>query len=129
AQSFSDVPAGQWYSEAVKWAASAGIVSGYDANTFGPNDMVTREQLASILYRYAVYKKYDVSVGEDTNILSYSDAFEISSWAISPMQWACGMGLIEGIADGNSMKLDGQGSAVRSQVATILQRFCSAYAK
>ena len=80
--------------------------------------------MAAILYRYCQYKGIDVSVGEDTNILSYTDAFSISEWAIPAMQWACGSGMIQGIADGDGMKLDPSGSATRAQIATILWRFC-----
>ncbi|MDO4540234.1 MAG: S-layer homology domain-containing protein, partial [Syntrophomonadaceae bacterium] len=117
---FEDVPAGEWYTEAIRWAAGVKIVEGYDAAAFGPDDDITREQLAAILWRYAKYKGYDVSVGEDTNILSYDDAFAISQYSIPAMQWACGAGLIQG--DGENLMP--QGSATRAQVAAILQRFC-----
>ena len=122
--SFADVAEGKWYTEAVRWAARNGIVDGYSATAFGPNDAITREQMAAILWRYCQYKGIDVSVGENTNILSYSDAFDIHSWAMPAMQWACGAGVIGGITDGNSMKLDPTGTATRAQVATMLQRFC-----
>ena len=121
---FEDVAADSWYIEAVRWAASENIVGGYGNRKFGTNDPITREQMAAILYRYCQYKGIDVSVGEDTNILSYTDAFNISEWAIPAMQWACGSGMIQGIADGGSMKLDPSGSATRAQIATILWRFC-----
>ena len=75
---FTDVADGAWYADAVTWAASQGIVGGYGNGLFGPEDNITREQLASILYRYAQSKGYDTSVGENTNILSYIDALEIS---------------------------------------------------
>lgn len=96
AASFTDVASGAYYANAVAWANANGIVSGYGSGKFGPNDKVTREQLAAILYRYAQYKKYDVSVGEDTNILSYDDAQSISSYAIPAIQWACGAGVVTG---------------------------------
>jgi len=99
-------------------------VGGYGNGKFGPNDVLTREQLAAILYRYCQYKGINVSVGEDTNILSYTDALDIHEWAIPAMQWACGSGVIDGIADVDDMKLDPAGSATRVQVATILWRFC-----
>ena len=118
--SFKDVNEGAWYGEAVRWAAASGIVTGYDAETFGPNDSVTREQLAAILYRYAEYRDIDVSVGEDTNILSYEDALTISDYAVPAMQWACGAGLIQG-ADGRLMP---RSDASRAQIAAILHRFC-----
>ena len=91
---FADVASGNWYTNAVIWANAIGIVKGYDSDTFGANDFITREQLAAILYRYAQYKGYDVSVGEDTNILSYEDAFHISEYAIPAIQWACGAGIM-----------------------------------
>ena len=121
---FDDVAADKWYTEAVRWAAAGNIVGGYGDGKFGPGDAITREQMAAILYRYCRYKGIDVSVGEDTNILSYTDAFDIREYAIPAMQWACGSGVISGIADGDDMKLDPCGSAKRAQVATILWRFC-----
>lgn len=117
---FEDVQEGSWYAEAVRWAASQGIVDGYDNGAFGPADPVTREQLAAILYRYAQYKGYDVSIGEDTNILSYADAMEISEYAVPAMQWACGAGIVNGM-DGNT--LVPQGEAARAQIAAMLMRF------
>ena len=92
-QFFKDVAPDAWYAEAVGWAAERGIVFGYGNGVFGPQDDITREQLAAILYRYAQFKGYDVSVGEDTNILSWNDAFTISDWANSAMRWACGCGI------------------------------------
>ena len=124
AMSFNDVAADQWYTEAVRWAAAEGIVLGYSDAEFAPNVAITREQMAAILYRYCQYKEIDVSVGEDTNILSYTDAFDVHSWAMEAMQWACGAGVVGGIADGNGMKLDPTGTATRAQVATMLWRFC-----
>ena len=121
AASFTDVASGAYYANAVAWANANGIVSGYGSGKFGPNDKVTREQLAAILYRYAQYKKYDVSVGEDTNILSYDDAQSISSYAIPAIQWACGAGVVTG-KSGN--KLDPKGNATRAEVAAMLMRFC-----
>lgn len=121
AASFTDVASGAYYANAVAWANANGIVSGYGSGKFGPNDKVTREQLAAILYRYAQYKKYDVSVGEDTNILSYTDAQTITQYAIPAIQWACGAGVVTG-KSGN--KLDPQGNATRAEVAAMLMRFC-----
>jgi len=119
---FDDVSADMWYTEAIRWAASEKIVEGYGED-FGPNDSITREQMAAIMWRYAKYKGYDVSVGENTNILSYDDAFDVAEWAIPAMQWACGEGLVKGIADGSKMNLAPQGNATRAQAAAILQRF------
>jgi len=116
---FVDVAEGKWYTDAVVWAHETGIVKGYDAETFGPEDPITREQMAVILYRYAGYKGYDISVGEETNILSYDDAFDISEYAIPAIQWACGAGIMQG----EGAKLDPQGNATRAQVAAMLMRF------
>jgi hypothetical protein len=122
---FADVASRNWYSDAVVWANAKGIVKGYDSDTFGTNDFITREQLVTILYRYAQYKGYDVSVGEDTNILSYVDALNISEYAIPAIQWACGAGVMQG----DGAKLDPQGSATRAQVAAMLMRFIENVAK
>ena len=116
---FSDVAHSAWYADAVNWAAANGIVEGFGNGQYGPEDDITREQLAAILYRYAQYKNYDVSVGEDTNILSYSDAPEVSEYAVPAMQWACGAGIMEGYGD----VLDPTGNATRAQAATMLMRF------
>ena len=122
---FTDVADGAWYADAVTWAAENGIVGGYGGGLFGPEDNITREQLAAILYRYAQTKGYDVSVGEDTNILGYTDALKISEYAIPAMKWACGAGVIMGVTESALLP---QGSATRAQVATMLMRFCEYYA-
>jgi len=116
---FSDVLPDAYYAEAVAWASASGIVSGFSGGRFGPDINISREQLAAILYRYAAYKGYDVSVGEDTNILSYKDAFEISEYAVPAIQWACGVRLLQGSGGG----LYPHGEATRAQVAAILRRF------
>ncbi|WP_338125329.1 S-layer homology domain-containing protein [Pseudoflavonifractor phocaeensis] len=122
---YADVEQGQWYSEAVRWAASEGIVGGYGNGLFGTNDPITREQLAVMLYRFAQKQGYDVSVGENTNILSYTDAAQVSEWAIPALQWACGGGLITGTGDGST--LTPQGDTTRAEAAVLLMRFCEAY--
>ena len=116
---FTDVRSGQWYSEAVAWTAQSGVYTGYADGSFRPNDSITREQLAAILYRYAKYKGVDVSVGEDTNILSYADAAEISDYAFPAMQWACGAGVMQG-SNGNLLP---RGRATRAQIAAMLHRY------
>ena len=118
---FTDVPEGEWYSDAVRWAAGEDIVEGYGNGLFGTNDPVTREQLAAIFYRYAVCKGYDVSIGEDTNILSYEDFSDLSEYAVPAMQWACGTGIVNGTSEST---LEPQGNATRAQIAAILMRFC-----
>ena len=104
-----------WYSVGQEWAVGAGVSDGTD-----PMGDVTREQLITMLYRYAVYKGQDVSVGEETNILSYADADQVSEWAISAFQWACGAGIIEGDDDAS---LSPQANTTRAEAAAILMRF------
>ena len=124
AMSFADVPADVWYTESVRWAAATELVKGYSDTAFGPMDNVTREQLAAILYRYAQLKGADVSVGEDTNILSFDDVSALSQWAYPAMQWAVGAQLIQG--KGNESTLAPKANATRAEVATMLMRFAEA---
>ena len=122
---FDDVDPAAYYAEAIRWAASEGIAGGYGNGTFGPSDTITREQMAVMLYRFAQHEGYDVSIGEDTNILSYADAFDVSEYAVAALQWACGAGIISGTGDGST--LTPQGEATRAQAATVLMRFCEEY--
>ncbi len=117
---FDDVAADEWYTDAVNWASENDIVSGYGGGKFGPTDNITREQFATILYRYAQYKGYNVSVGEDTNVLSYNDALDVSDWAMPAIQWACGTGPMQGDNQGNLLPGD---SATRAQAAALIMRF------
>lgn len=115
---FDDVAEGQWYTEAVDWAAANGIVLGYVNGNFGPNDPITREQLATILYRYAKYKELDM--GKPGSLDTFPDRAQVSSFAQEPMAWAVGAGLIKGMDTG---ELAPGRSSTRAQVATIFQRF------
>lgn len=124
AMDFADVPADQWYAEAVRWASSEGIVGGYGNGSFGTGDPITREQFAVMLYRFAQKQGYDVSVGENTNILSYTDVSAVSEYAIPAMQWAVGSGVITGMGD----TLAPQGETTRAQAAMMLMRFSEQYA-
>lgn len=119
---FSDVDQAAWYGEAICWAASEGVAGGYGDGQFGPGDSVTREQFAVMLYRYVQDQGYDVSIGEETNILSYTDALDVSRWAVPAVQWACGAGIIIGTGDGST--LEPQEPITRAQMAVMLQRFC-----
>lgn len=121
AANFSDVQADAWYAEAVGWAASNKVVTGYADGTFRPNAAVTREQAAAILYRYAQSKDIDVSVGENTNILSYVDVQQASEYAIPALQWAVGAGVLNGK---NGSRLAPTGTATRAEIAAIMQRWC-----
>ncbi len=115
---FADVAGGQWYSEAVAWAAANGVVNGYSDTKFAPNEEITREQLAAILYRYAQFKGLDVSAKGDLS--GFADGAAVSGWAQEAMQWAVGAGLLNGNADGTLASAAG---ATRAEVAMILMRF------
>ena len=117
AASFTDVESGMYYTDAVAWASSKGIVTGYGDGTFLPNKAITREEMAAMLYRYASYKGYDVTGMKDLG--GYSDAASVSSYAVEALQWATGEGLVTNM-DG---ALNPTGSATRAQLATILMRF------
>ena len=104
-----------WYQKGMEWAKANGVSDGT-----APNANITREQLVTMLYRYAKASGKDVSVGEDTNILSYTDATTVSEYAIPAMQWACGAGIV----NGSNGKLNPQNNATRAEVAAILMRFC-----
>lgn len=117
---FTDVSKDAYYNNAVAWASANGIVKGISETEFAPDASITREQIAAIIYRYAKYKGYDVSAGEDTNILSYTDAESISEYAVEAIQYAVGTGLIKGKTDTTLNPAD---NATRAEIATILQRF------
>ncbi len=116
---FSDVAAGEWYSDAINWAAANEIVGGYGDGTFRPDRDLTREEAATILYRYATYKKYDVTT--TASLAGYTDAASVQSYATAPMSWAVGTELIGGTT---ATTLSPSGGAIRAQIATILMRFC-----
>ncbi len=116
---FADVNDGDWYYDAVLWAKENGIVDGITESKFAPNGEVTREQMALIFYRYCNYKGYDVSIA--SNLEGFSDVNNISPWALTAIQWANGIGLINGTSDS---KLSPEETATRAQVATIFMRFC-----
>jgi len=121
--SYADLEAGQYYLDAVCWAQINCIANGISDTQFAPNDNITREQIAAIMHRYARYKEYDVSVGDNTNILSYDDFGAISEYATSSMQWAVGSGLIKGKSESTLNPLD---NATRAEVVAILHRFIEA---
>ena len=116
--SFTDVEAGKWYADAITWTAENGIFAGYGKDKFGPDDPITREQLAAIFYRYADYKGYDLTVKGDLD--KFKDADKITDYAKTAMQWAVGSGLVKG-KSGNL--LDPQGTATRAEIAAMLHRF------
>ena len=116
--SFADVPTGSYYEAAVRWASGAGVVNGYSDRQFGPEDNVTREQMATILYRYARTKGIDT--GSLASLASFADQGRISPYAADAMAWANAAGLITGVSQ---TALDPQGLASRAQTATIITRF------
>ena len=120
--SFTDVEAGKWYADAITWTAENGIFAGYGKDKFGPDDPITREQLAAIFYRYADYKGYDLTVKGDLD--KFKDADKITDYAKTAMQWAVGSGLVKG-KSGNL--LDPQGTATRAEIAAMLHRFIEKY--
>ena len=129
AEDFTDVTADQWYTKAINWAASQGIVGGYGNGLFGTNDVITREQMATLLYRYATYKGLDVTAGTSGNMADFADALQVQEYAAAAMQWACAQGLVRGIATGSDLQLAPAGSATRAQAATVLYRYCEEVAK
>ena len=120
--SFTDVEAGKWYADAITWTAENGIFAGYGKDKFGPDDPITREQLAAIFYRYADYKGYDLTVKGNPD--TCKDADKITDYAKTAMQWAVGSGLVKG-KSGNL--LDPQGTATRAEIAAMLHRFIEKY--
>lgn len=121
ASPFTDVAGDAWYADAVVWASANGLVDGYGDGRFGPDTPITREQMAVMLWRYARYRGCDVSVGEDTNILSYRDIDKLSDYAFAAVQWAVGAGILTGYEDGT---LKPNGLATRAEVAAMLMRYC-----
>ena len=117
--SFTDVPAGQYYTDAVEWAKENKITAGYGGGLFGPNDLLTREQMATFFYRYAEFKGYDVSAAADLS--DYTDLATVGSYALDAFKWTNANGLIKGTT---TTTLSPKGDATRGQLAVILYRFC-----
>lgn len=119
---FEDVSPDAWYSKAVAWASNNQIVSGYSETAFGPNDTATREQLTTIMYRYASYKKCDLS--KKAELDKYEDKEQISEYAVESIEWANANGIISGTSETTISPKD---NVQRCQVAAILKRFCENY--
>ncbi len=119
---FTDVADGMWYTDAITWAAENKIVGGYGGGLFGPNDSITRQQMAAILYRYAAYKGYDTSARAELS--GFSDASKIQSYAVDAMRWASAEKLINGVT---ATTLSPAGTATCAQMATILMRFIESH--
>ena len=123
---FSDVTGNMYYADAVAWAKQNGIVNGVTEYEFAPDNNITREQIVTIMHRYAKYKKYDVGNEKNTNILSYDDFSDISEYAIASMQYAIGSGLMNGKTESTLNPLD---NATRAEIAAILHRFIETNSK
>jgi hypothetical protein len=113
-----DIQDGQWYTDAVLWANGNGIISGYGNGQFGTNDNISREQTATILYRYASHKNIDISAASELS--PYTDVVTISAYALNALKWANAAGLIQG---NTATTLNPQGMTTRAEVATIIKRF------
>ena len=120
--SFTDVEAGRWYTDAITWTTENGIFAGYSKDKFSPDDPITREQLTAIFYRYADYKGYDLTVKGNPD--TFKDADKITDYAKTAMQWTVGSGLVKGKS---SNLLDPQGTATRAEIAAMLHRFIEKY--
>lgn len=116
---FNDVASTNWFYDSVLYVYEQGLMTGTGADTFDPDGGVTRQQLAVLLYNYAKYMGYDVSASEDTNLPSYGDASDISYYAFTALQWACGVGILQGDTERN---LKPQGSTTRAEIAVIIER-------
>jgi len=121
---FADVPEDQWYSGAISWAASNGIVSGITSTEFAPDSDISREQMALIIYRFAKLQGYDVS--DVADISSFADTDDVSDWALGALSWANKAELVNGTS---KTTLSPKATATRAQVAAILMRFCETLAK
>ena len=118
---FTDVPADQWYTQAVAWAAQNGIVNGVGNNKFDPDAKITREQLAAVLYRYAGKVGMDVTARADLKL--FPDAGSVSAYATDALSWCVANGIVNGTLEHGTAYLDPQGSATRAQVATLMSRY------
>lgn len=123
---FMDVPEGEWYTDAVKWAESNGVVNGTSAITFDPNTPVSREQLATIVCRFAKECLHE-DVSDGVMLVGFTDNARVSAWAMDAMSWAFAHGIIGGAEDKTGKYLYPQNNASRCEVAAILHRFCAAY--
>jgi hypothetical protein len=119
---FTDVPEGKWFTDGVEWAASKGIVKGYGDGTYGAKDLITREQLAAILYRYAEYKGYAIKTGS----LSAADGGDVSGWAAKNVEWAAANGILKANGEG---KIRPTEPASRAEIAAAIRAFLEGVAK
>ncbi len=122
---FSDVKAGAWYTDAIKWAYSEGIVNGVTATKFAPTNAITREQFVTILYRYAQYKEIDVTLAEENTLIAFYDAYKVSAYALDALKWATAPenAFVGGMSEGGKTVIKPANTTTRAQMATMLYRF------
>lgn len=122
---YNDIPEGQWYTEAARWALAEDVMSGYTAATFAPEDPITREQIAVLLWRFAQWLNGPIPAVADASYADYGDRGEVSAYAREAMEWACALGIITGYRDDRGeVWLMPWGNSSRAVVATMLMRFC-----
>ena len=126
ASTFIDVLGGSWYDEAVAWATENGITNGVSETEFAPNANILREQIAAMLYRYAQFKGYDVSLEGESKLLSYADAAKVSEYAVPSFTWAVGDGILNGKSESILAPKD---NATRAEAAALLMRMIEKYSK
>lgn len=126
AMQYTDVPEGIWYEEAARWALASDVMGGYTVLTFAPDDSITREQIAAILWRYAKYRAGgELPTVTDPSYEQYGDRNEVSDYAAEAMEWACALGIVAGMQDKRGdVWLMPWGKSSRAVVATMLMRFC-----
>ncbi len=122
---FADVPSGTWYSDAVIWAYSKGIVSGFGNNLFGVKENITREQIARMLMEYARVMGYDISAR--AGLESFADQSSVSGWATEYVRWMVGSGMMSGTVKDGKYYLNPKGNAARDECASMLMRFIQKY--
>ena len=122
---YADVETDKWYNKAITWSRVNNVASGRGNNIFDPNSLITKQELVTLLYNYAKYKEYDVSIDENINILSYEDALDIAEYAYIPFAWACREEIIEN--DGEELRCDSY--VTRAEVAAIIKKFSMKYMK
>ena len=121
---FTDVEKGSWYANAVAWASSNNITSGVNEKEFAPNSNISREQIATMLYRYAIYKGYNISAAEKTSLDAYADSNEVADYANSAFKWAVGESIVSGKSE---TTLNPKDNATRAETAALLMRICNKY--
>ncbi|MCQ2740966.1 MAG: S-layer homology domain-containing protein, partial [Alphaproteobacteria bacterium] len=122
--SFTDVPAGKWYSVNVEWAYKEGLVAGVGGGNFAPDKVITRAQLVTLIRTYAEYLGYDMSAGEDVDLSSFKDAKDVPAWAQDGFKWAIANDVVGGVKSADDTLLAPNATATRATVALIMMKLC-----